>query len=159
MYQFPYQPYQPAYDVPLPYRAGQVGAATYAAQAGAIGNVRTVANEEEARRCVTPLGRTLLMDANEARFYVRDLGPDGTATVKAYEFREVEDNPAAPADGGFEEWRKQYEPGIRRIAELFPSDAAAAAGANAAADAVGARADAALNVASAGGGAGAAHLR
>ena len=47
MYQFPYPPYQPSYDVPLPYRAGQVGAATYAAQAGAIGNVRTVAQVVE----------------------------------------------------------------------------------------------------------------
>lgn len=117
---------------------------------GGIQNVRTVANEAEARQCACPLGsRVLLMDASEPRFYVKETGLDNVSTVKAYEFHEVSED-ATNGEVSFEEWRKQYEPIIRRAAGI---------GQTGAAEPIGAEPDAPDDDAGACKGAGGAHLR
>lgn len=80
---------------------------------GGIQNVRTVANEAEARQCVCPLGsRVLLMDANEPRFYLKETDFNNVSTLKAYEFHEVTDAPKQSdyiTRAEFEEWKANHE--------------------------------------------------
>ena len=80
---------------------------------GGIQNVRTVANEAEARQCVCPLGsRVLLMDAGEPRFYVKETDFNNVSTMKAYEFHEVTDAPKQSdyiTRAEFEEWKANHE--------------------------------------------------
>lgn len=126
--QAPFQGYPWA---PQPY--GQPWPQPQAAQQGGgqISNVRTVANEAEARQCYCPLGsRMLLMDANEPRFYLKETGMDNVSTVRAYEFHEASDEAHQTSDEpAFEEWRKQYEPLIRQSAAALAAGAAEPSGA------------------------------
>ena len=82
-----------------------------------IQNVRTVANEAEARQCVCPLGsRVLLMDANEPRFYLKETDFNNVSTVRAYEFHEVTDTPKQSdyiTRAEFEEWKANHEPAVQ----------------------------------------------
>lgn len=84
---------------------------------GGIQNVRTVANEAEARQCVCPLGsRVLLMDAGEPRFYVKETDFSNVSTVRAYEFHEVTDTPKQSdyiTRAEFEEWKASHEPAVQ----------------------------------------------
>ena len=127
--QAPFQGYPWA---PQPY--GQPWPQPQAAQQGGgqISNVRTVANEAEARQCYCPLGsRMLLMDANEPRFYLKETGMDNVSTVRAYEFHEFSDEaPQTSDEPAFEEWRKQYEPLIRQSAAALAAGAAEPSGAD-----------------------------
>lgn len=150
---YPYQTYQPQYPY-QPFGAMQPLWAQPPQQQQAsdgLTNVRTVSGEAEARQCACPLGsRVLLMDASEPRFYVKETGLDNVSTVKAYEFHEVAEGKAG-GDVSFEEWRKQYEPIIRRTAGIGQAGAAA--------EPIGAEPDAQHDDAGAGQGAGGAHLR
>lgn len=150
---YPYQTYQPQYPY-QPFGAMQPLWAQAPQQQQAsdgLSNVRTVSGEQEARQCACPLGsRVLLMDANAPRFYVKETGLDNVSTVKAYEFHEVSED-ATNGEVSFEEWRKQYEPIIRRAAGIGQAGAAA--------EPIGAEPDAQHDDAGAGKGAGGAHLR
>ena len=148
--QFPYQPYQLSGGAAQP--SWWYPSATAHPQASdGLTNVRTVSGEAEARQCACPLGsRVLLMDASEQRFYVKETGMDNVSTVKAYEFHEVSED-ATNGEVSFEEWRKQYEPIIRRAAGIGQAGAAA--------EPIGAEPDAQHDDAGAGQGAGGAHLR
>lgn len=152
---YPYQTYQPQYPYQPVGGAPQPSWWYPSSQAqqtsDGLTNVRTVSGEQEARQCACPLGsRVLLMDANAPRFYVKETGLDNVSTVKAYEFHEVNES-AQQGEVSFEEWRKQYEPIIRRAAGIGQAGAAA--------EPIGAEPDAALDDSGASKGAGGAHLR
>ena len=96
-----------------------------------IQNVRTVANEAEARQCVCPLGsRVLLMDASEPRFYVKETDFNNVSTLKAYEFHEVTDTPKRSdyiTRAEFEEWKANHEPAVQPEADQAATGYAEAA--------------------------------
>lgn len=147
---YPYQTYQPQYPYQSPGMMQPSWMHPQQQTSDGLTNVRTVSGEAEARQCACPLGsRVLLMDAGEPRFYVKETGLDNVSTVRAYEFHEVTEGTAG-GEVSFEEWRKQYEPIIRRAAGI---------GNGAAAEPLGAEPDAQNDDAGAGKGAGGAHLR
>ena len=112
----PQQPY-PAWGAPPMWQQPQY----QAADDGGIQNVRTVANEAEARRCVCPLGsRVLLMDAGEPRFYLKETDFNNVSTVRAYEFHEIADAPKRDeyiTRAEFEEWKANHEPAVQPEAD------------------------------------------
>lgn len=143
--QFPYQPYQLSGGAEQPLWSQPQQASD------GLSNVRFVSCEAEARQCACPLGsRVLLMDASEPRFYVKETGFDNVSTIKAYEFHDVSED-ATNGEVSFEEWRKQYEPIIRRAAGIGQAGEAA--------EPIGAEPVAAIDDSGAGKGAGGAHLR
>lgn len=71
-----------------------------------------------AQACVTPLGsKTLLMDNNEDKFYIKETDLNGVSTVSQYAFTKIEDRPQT-ADyitrEEFEKWKEHYESAIKQ---------------------------------------------
>ena len=77
-----------------------------------IDNVRSVHGRIGADQIIVPAGhRVLLMDADDAVFYVKETDMRGLSVVQAYSFTEQMANPA-PAyvtQDQFDELRKDYE--------------------------------------------------
>lgn len=94
-------PYQPAYRAQSPQWQG----------------VRFVSGLAEAQSCYVPLGfKTILMDSNEDKFYLKENDFNGVSTVSQYSFSKIE-KPAA--DGfvtheEFDRWKESYESAIRQ---------------------------------------------
>lgn len=75
-----------------------------------------------------PNSKTILMDSNRARFYLKETDAAGMAKVTAYDFQAATDAPEASKDfvtrTEFEELRKQYE---SLVAAITKPDASAKA--------------------------------
>lgn len=72
-----------------------------------------------AQSCVTPLGsKTLLMDNNSDRFYIKETDMNGVSTISQYAFTKIEEKPAQASDyitrEEFEKWKEQYESAIKQ---------------------------------------------
>lgn len=72
-----------------------------------------------AQSCVTPLGsKTLLMDNNSDRFYIKETDMNGVSTISQYAFSKIEEKPVQTGDyitrEEFEKWKERYESAIKQ---------------------------------------------
>ena len=91
-----------------------------------IDNVRSVHGRAGVDQIIVPAGhRVLLMDADDAVFYVKETDMRGLSVVQAYSFTEQMANPA-PAyvtQDQFDELRKNYESIVAQLnASTDPAD-------------------------------------
>lgn len=89
---------------------------------GSIQNVGTVQSKQEAENLICPAGsRVLVMDANEALFYVKETDWHNVSSIKTYKFEEVISSPMANGDyvttEQFSELEQKYESLIQKLSE------------------------------------------
>lgn len=91
-----------------------------------IDNVRSVHGRAGVDQIIVPAGhRVLLMDADDAVFYVKETDMRGLSVVQAYSFTEQTANPtpAYVTQDQFDELRKDYESIVAQLnASTAPAD-------------------------------------
>ena len=93
-----------------------------------IHGIKFVNGIEEAKNCTIPYGtKTLLMDKEKDRFYVKETDASGVSTVSEFEFKKVEAKPPKEYitkqefDQLSSQLKEQYESTIQRIERLLQS--------------------------------------